>query len=224
MCKSLGFGGHVVGRITVAVCVLVFAGIAQASPLGVGATVFPVSGEMDPTGGVAVAACPSIRLPYATSTFSGFLTSTVVSGDPSNPLGGLTFTYWLENNAASVNVNARLTVNDWTGFLTDASYQSLILGGPPANTGVRPTYVDRLTPDIIGFSFLGAPIGFGAIAPGGFSALLVIQTNAPTCVPTIASVIDGTVASVNTYGPAPEPTTLSLLLLSGSLALIRRRR
>jgi len=223
MCKSLGFGGQVVGRVAFAVCVLISAGLAQAAPLGIGATLFPVSGELDPTGGVPVSACPAVRLPFNSSTFSGFLTSSVLTGDPSNPLGGLTFTYWLENNPTSINVNARLTVNDWTGFLTDASYQSLLPGGPPANAGVRPAYTDRLTADVVGFSFLGAPIGFGPISPGAYSALLVVQTNAPTCVGTIASVIDGTVATVNTYGPAPEPSTLALLGLAG-ITLIRRRR
>ena len=208
--------GKSVGAFVAVFSIFVAATIAQAGPLGIGGTLFPVPGEPDPTGGASV--CGPVTFPYATATFSGTLTSNVLSGDPSNPFGpaGLTFTYLLHNNAASVNVNARLTVTDWTGFLTDASFQA-------PTVGVRPTYVDRLTPDVVGFSFLSAPIGFGPITPGANSALLVIQTNATTCVPTIANVIDGAVATVNTYGPAPEPCTIALLGLGG-LALIRRRR
>ena len=74
--------------------VLVVTAIAQAAPLGVGATLFPVPGEPDPTG-----ACAGLRPAYgsgSSGTFSGTLFSVVLFGDPSNPYpGGLTFVYQL---------------------------------------------------------------------------------------------------------------------------------
>ena len=69
-------------------------GIASvdATPLPVGGSLFPVPAEPDPTGG-AVMPPTGATVPFAAGGFSGTLTSTVFSGDPSNALGGLTFTY-----------------------------------------------------------------------------------------------------------------------------------
>ena len=52
-------------------------------------------GETDPTGGTVLS---SLSAPFVAGTYSGTLISQVISGDPSNPLGGLTFTYLLTNN------------------------------------------------------------------------------------------------------------------------------
>lgn len=183
--------------------VLSFSVTAGAAPLGVGGLLFPAPAEPDPTGGVLVAG--GVPVPFASINYSGTLTSSVIAGDPSNPFGGLTFTYLLASDAISVNMISRLTVNGYQGFLTDASYQA-----PPG--GVMPAYVDRLTADVVGFSFISFPIGSGLITPGSHSALLVVQTDAPAFTTSFASVIDGTVVSPPTYGPIPEPATAVLLL------------
>ena len=197
------------------VSVLSLSTVANASPLVAGQTIYPAPGEPDPVGGQV--ACGPLVQPFTTANFSGVLTTTVIAGDVSNPYGGLTFTYVVSNDASSLNTQARLSINGYAGFLTDASYQA-----PPA--GVRPTLVDRsASSDVVGFSFLGAPAGFGPIGPGQQSALLVVQTNATTCSNSVASVIDGAIATIPTYAPAPEPASLTLLGLA-ALALIRRRR
>lgn len=196
------------------VSVLSLSTVSNAAPLVAGQTIYPAPGEPDPVGGQV--ACGPLVQHFTTANFSGFLTSTAIIGDASNPYGGLTFTYVVSNDATSVNTEARLSINGYAGFLTDASYQP--------GVDVRPTLVDRsASSDVVGYSFLGAPAGFGPIAPGQQSDLLVVQTNALTCSNSVASVIDGQIATIPTLAPAPEPASLALLGLAAA-ALIRRRR
>jgi hypothetical protein len=191
----------------------------HAAPLAPGASI-PAPAEPDPTGGVPVAG--GLPVAFASANYTGTLTSTVIAGDPSNPLGGLTFTYLLTNDASSLNSLERMTISSFAGFATDVSYQF------PA-AGVPPTFIDRnpLPGDVVGFSFFSAPIGSGAILPGTNSALLVIQTDAPTFQPSFAHILDGTPALVASYAPAfgiPEPSTLVLAIVGGLALLIYRRR
>lgn len=190
---------------------------ALAVPLFPGDTAFAI-GEVDPVGGFVVAG--GAPVPFATAQYSGTLTSTVISGDVSNPYGGLTFTYLLTNDAVSLGEIERLTVNDFLGFLTDVSFQVPTLD-------LMPTLNNRsIAGDVVGFTFIGAPVGGGTLTPGTTSALLVIQTDAPLFAPTFASVIDGTVVSVPSWGPAvPEPSTLLLAGMGlASLPIMRRLR
>jgi hypothetical protein len=188
----------------------------QAAPLAVGGTQFPAVGEPDPTGGVVVGA-PLVS-PFAVpGFFIGTLTSTAIAGDPSNPLGGLTFVYDLTNAPGSPNAIARMTVEDFTGFLTDASYETV-----PAPVGLPPTLIDRLTADTVGFGFLG--FGPGPLFPGMTSARLVVQTNAPAAILSEANIIDSGSITVPALGPVPEPASLGLLAAAGVLAIRRRSR
>lgn len=197
---------------------LSFSLTAAAAPLGVGGLLFPAPAAPDPTGGVLIAG--GVPVPFASTNYSGTLTSSVIAGDPSNLLGGLTFTYLLASDASSINMISRLTVNGYAGFMTDASYQS-----PPM--GIMPAYADRLTADVVGFSFISFPVGAGLISPGSHSALLVVQTDAPAFTTSFASVIDGTVVSPPIYAPIPEPATavfvLSLLILQVKMGRRPRR-
>jgi PEP-CTERM motif len=201
-------------RVLTILLVLASATLAQAAPMNPGDTLFPAPGEPDPVGAALVVS--SGALGFASANYTGTLTSNVYTNDASNPygLGALTFTYLVADDATSINSLERLTVNGYTGFLTDASYQT------PA-AGVAPTLIDRGTADVVGFSFAG--FGPGVILPGQHSALLVVQTNATSYTTTIASVQDGTIAQVATYSPAPEPASLALTAI-GLLAVARRRR
>jgi len=185
-----------------------------------------VPSGVGPTGGVVLGGT-GVPVPFVSATFHGTLTSTVISGDTSNPYGGLTFTYLLENLTAPPPPQGeidRLTINDYAGFLVDASYQT-----PTAD--FLPTLVDRdLSSDVIGFSFLNLPanLGNGPLMPGSTSALLVLQTDAPFFQATLASVINGSIASVPTFAPSlviPEPSSVIMAVIGLiGLAAFRLRR
>jgi len=205
-------------RATISAVVLTFFAVAaQAMPLAP-ASAMLAPGEPDPVGGVVLATTGPV--PFVGLSFSGTLTSTVILGDPSNPFGGLTFTYLLSNALLSTDSIGRLTVNGWDMLPTDASYQI------PA-AGLPPTTVDRsVNANVIGFNFIPPVLGFGALMPGMASALLVVQTPGAIYTTSFASVIDGTVVSpIPTFAPIPEPTTVALVVfgLLGTLALCRRR-
>ena len=93
---------------------------AQAVSVLPGDTLLAV-GEADPTGGLIVATLTDSVGPPG---FSASLTTTVTSGDPSNPFGGLTFTYLLSNDPGSTEALVRITFNGFDSFLTDVSFQT----------------------------------------------------------------------------------------------------
>lgn len=189
------------------------ASISYAAPLPVGATLFPAPAEPGPMPGVVV---DSVSSPFVTPTFSGTVVTTVISGDLSNPYGGLTFIYRVANDLGSIHPISRTTMNGYAGWLTDASYES------PA-TGVAPALINRPTADFVGFTYFDAPLGSGLVTPGTNSAVMVIQTNAPAYRVNYVSVIDGYVATVPSFSPIPEPATLTMLALAGILAARRRK-
>src|SRR5258708_32941503 len=123
-------------RVFTIVLVLASAALVHAAPMNPGDTLFPAPGEPDPVGATLVISSGAAG--FASANYTGTLTSNVFNNDASNPfgLGALTFTYLLSDDATSINSLQRLTVNGYTGFLTDASYQT------PTN-GIASTLIDR---------------------------------------------------------------------------------
>jgi len=194
---------------------------AYGAALPPGSVLIPGAAEPDPVGGAVVATTGPVPF-VVPGSFTGTLTTTVITGDVSNPFGGLTFTYLISNAAASANSIGRMTVGDFSGFLTDGSYQIPV-------AGVAPASIDRnVSGDVAGFNFVPTPVDpfTGFLAPGLSSALLVVQTNAPAYVASTANLIDGGVTSVASLGPTvPEPSTIALVLGSlASLGVYRLRR
>ena len=190
--------------LSVAFTLCLLTATASAATLAPGALLHPAPGEAGPTGGVVLA---TTTLPFVSPTYTGTLTSTVIRGDTTNPFGAnaLTFTYVISNGPGTHSIN-RFSVNGYDGFSVDSSYQTPI----PAGT-VAPAYTDRETNgSSVGFSFVSAPVGAGTLGPSSTSSTLVLQTNATTFLPSLASVLDGFPAVVGTFAPIPEPSTIML--------------
>ncbi|HEY2759845.1 MAG TPA: hypothetical protein VGI75_03860, partial [Pirellulales bacterium] len=197
-----------------AFCGLTFSAVAQATLLPVGAAI-PSSGVPGLAGGGILVANTG-ALPFVSPTFTGTLQSEAFLNDPANPFGpgNITFTYLITNTNGPDSID-RFTVNGYgvPGLVTDASYQA-----PTA--GVLPASFDRSVAatlgDVIGVSYVDAPLGFGTLLPGSASALVVVHTNSPLFGLSTAAVIDSTTTSVAALAPlatVPEPSTIVLGLI-----------
>ena len=192
----------------------------HASPLAPGSVLSPAPLENGPVGATLLfSANNSFNAPFA---FSGTLTTKIWTNDASSPFStGLTFTYELTMDANPLaQPVSRFSISSYGGFLVDASYTN-----GTAGVGVAPLSIGR-NPlgDVIRFTFEDV-IGNPTLFQGTNSALLVLQTDAPYWQPTIAGVIDGSTANVNTFAPSviPEPGPLELTT-GGILFLFLFRR
>jgi hypothetical protein len=200
--------------ILAASAILFTSATSFAVPIVPGGVQFPAIAEPDPIGASLVFSTGPVA--FSSPTLAGILRSSVWNNDASNPFGAnaLTFTYELSAGATSAHDIARLSVANFDGFLTDASFN-------PA-AGVPPTVISRSADgQVMGFSFI-AP----ALDAGQSASLLVVQTNATAFQSTIASLIDGTTASAASVAPraVPEPSTLVLAGLGVAFGMIAVRR
>lgn len=203
--------------------------------LPMGSTVFNTGGALQTSLG-SFTLLDSMSTPFVAAdptAFSGVLDSWVLSGNTDNPLGGLSFVYRVANSQVSTDAIHRIAINGYSGLTVEAGYLnagSTPTGGVIGALGVTPTLVDRgVAPgDNTGFSFLAGTISgltFESINPGENSSYLLLYTNATTYSRSMASVIDGSVASAATFAPVPEPETYAMMLAGlGLMGFVVRRR
>lgn len=203
--------------------------------LPAGSTVFNTGGALQTSlGSFTLLGTMSTAFVAANPTaFNGVLDSWVLSGNTDNPLGGLSFVYRVTNSQTSADAIHRIAINGYSGLQIEAGYLNAGLtptGNAISGLGVTPTLVDRgIAPgDNTGFSFLAGTISgltFDSINPGESSSFLVLYTNAATYSTSVASVIDGSVASAATFAPIPEPETYGMMLAGlGLMGFVARRR
>lgn len=227
-------------KIAASILIMGFAAGANAQvALAPGSSVFDTGGALQSALGTFALEASKTSAFTATdpTAFSGVLDSWVLSGDTNNPNGGLDFVYRVTNSITSNDAIHRMVVNGFGGFTVAAGYLSsgLTPTGDAVAGGRSPTLADRGdTPgDNAGFSFLQAMVSgfsFNSLNVGQTSRYLVLYTNASTYGDSMASVIDGSVASAATFAPVlfapvPEPETYALMLAGlGLMGFVGRRR
>ncbi|MCG9894521.1 MAG: PEP-CTERM sorting domain-containing protein [Fimbriimonadaceae bacterium] len=156
---------------------------------------------------------------YDTTTIDGTLTS-IVARETGSTDGSLIFAWFLQSAPTSTSTVGRFTTNGWAGFGADvAQHDATALAGSFGNIVAS---ADRFNADTLGFNF--DRLGANALVPGSTSTVFWAKTFAPDWTDQTAFVIDGAVASVDTFAPVPEPGTLALLGGAAALAAWRRRR
>jgi hypothetical protein len=198
---------------------LSFAPRAVAGPyaLAPGGSITAASSTF-PIGGTTVA---SKSESFLSASLNGTVVSSVISGDTSNPFGGLTFTYLVTLNSASPDDLSELSVGSYGGFLTDVSYNNSTGGGVAPNIFSRSLVLGG---NALQFSWTAA-----GLPPDETGALIVVQTSASNYGITFGGVIDDFPVTLdNLYAPSavvPEVTGTAGLLAAGlGMVFILARR
>ncbi len=200
-----------VAGVAMAVCSVASQAVASVYTLPPGGNILANSSTF-PVGGTIL---DTVTTPFTSSTIDGTVISQVISGDSSNPYGGLTFTYSLSLNMFSSDSASEMTIGSYGGFVTDVSYN--LIGGE-----VAPSNFTRSTTgngSVIRFSWSNG----GGIMPGQTGALIVVQTAAQAFTSASGGVIDSQTVNISTLAPVPEPGVASLFVAAlGAFALWRR--
>jgi hypothetical protein len=191
------------------------------------ATILPPGGSVVPSRTAspfgAALAVDSGAVPFASvdgSSFTGTLRTQVYMHDANNPFGlnFMTFVFVLADDGPDA-LERLVTIDFPLDYQIDVAFSDLI-------PGVIPATVDRSTVSanrarVIGWNWPAS----SALGAQQQSPLLVIHTSAPYFVPTLASVIDGSVATVPSFGLyVPEPPAFAVVAALAVVLFIRNPR
>ena len=201
--------------------------------VGIGTVSCPGSVQDFAGAGISITG-PSVMADTGNLAFTGLnaTNNTVYTGDlrelvvTDSLTGNLDFIYMIAVTGGPDAVG-RMTTTNYTGFTTDVGYSStpttdlLGLGDTPA---VAPDDISRGSGgNTVAFNF---NIPSEHLATGQETFLLVVKTNATTWGAGSTQVIDGGIATVQTFAPTtPEPALAGVLLggLFGAGLLITHR-
>jgi hypothetical protein len=217
-CK--GFRGYGIVALSL-LAILSFASVGSATTLTAGQSVCASGCTFTPIqdfgaglfAGAIVADTGPLAFTATSGAFSGTLEEWVVTD---NNTGNLDFFYQVVSSSGSPDNILNLAVTGYNGFTTDVGYCSNLGGGAPVPCGdpLGPPS-GTLAPLSIGVNASGGTVDFGfsptGIGQGVQTYDLVVETNATTYSNSAAYLIDGGVASVDTFAPVPEPSSLMLL-------------
>ena len=187
----------------------------------------PTTASYTPSGTLVLEQGPQVSAySQGSGTFSGTVTSWALSGDTSNPLGGLDFLYQI-HNTGSTQVEG-LSLGGFDSIVLDVGYITTAV--LPAATGsvagtIIPADATRSLStihwDYIGTSFTGG---------GTYGDILVVLTGMTGWEFANGSIQDTYSQNVQVLAAVPEPTTMvagALLLLpfgASTLRILRKNR
>jgi len=135
--------------------------------------------------------------------------------------GNLLFGYIVYNDEDSVDEISAVSMTDFAGWVTEVGQDPGAAGpgGSPATSATRSAGGGTVT-----FNFTRDPLGRGALEQGTASFGMMIRTDATDYTRGTVNVLNGAIATVESFAPAvPEPASLAALGV-GAAALLRRRK
>lgn len=134
--------------------------------------------------------------------------------------GNLIFGYIVHNDAPSIDEISAVSMTDFAGWITEVGQDPFA----SASSASAATSASRsASGGTVTFNFTRDPLGRGALEQGTASYGMMIRTNATDYTRGTVNVLNGAIATVESFAPVPEPASIAALGV-GAAALLRRRK